>query len=82
MKTFIDLRLRLKLNRKCSNKEVWEVVDFIANHLLDVDDLYHHEFGAQEMKLKVEHHFVSRLRTAKRLSSFRPETLRKPERRI
>lgn len=72
MKTIVDLGLRLELNRKCSNKEIWEVVRFIAD-LLCVDDLYHHEFGTQETKLKVKHHFVSRLSAKKRLMYTRPK---------
>ena len=69
MKTYLNLRLRLKLNRQCSKGEISEILIFIADHLLDVDELYQKEFGSQETKLKIEHHFLSQLRSGMRTSS-------------
>ena len=68
MKTKVDLRLRLSFNRSVSRKELKQVIEFIADNLLDsgngMDNLYSKEFNPNnnQMPLKIEHHFVSKLR--------------------
>jgi hypothetical protein len=67
LKTKLDLRIRLSLNRKASKPEIKALIKYIANDLLDTQrngkHLYDIEWGAHpQHPLKVEHHFVSRLK--------------------
>lgn len=63
MKTKIDLKLTLSLSRKASKKEVRELIEICA-YLLDVQGLYGVGINPcnQQLPLKVEHHFVGRLK--------------------
>ena len=66
MKTKVDLKVTLSLNRKAMKREIQQLVEVCAN-LLDVQELYDIEInpGNQPIPLMVEHHFVEKLTTIK-----------------
>ena len=67
MKTTLDFRLRLSLNRKASQPEIKalrkHIAEVLLTHQIDGKCLYDIKWGRHpKQPLKVEHHIVSKIK--------------------